>query len=297
MARFSGLGKGIDAIFLENTVTDDNNPGIVKLKLSNIEAKANQPRKNFDESSLSALADSIATHGLIQPIVVREIVNGRYQIVAGERRFRASKMAGLTEIPAIIIDADEMKTSQIALIENIQRENLNPLEEAMAYRSLAEQFDMTQEEISKQIGKSRSAIANMLRLLDLPEDLLSYVASGELTAGHARALLSLDDAADMIMLANKIIELQLSVRATEEAVKKFKKAKEAEHEAENAPAKKPQVVDYVRELELKMMSALGRRVSISNTGKKKSVTLFYEDNDDLQNLLKAICGDKFTDEI
>ena len=296
MAKFSGLGKGIDAIFLENTITDDANPGIIKIKLSNIEAKANQPRKNFDEASLAALADSIATHGLIQPIIVREIIDGRYQIVAGERRFRASKIAGLTEIPAIIIDADELKTSQIALIENIQRENLNPLEEAMAYRSLAEQFDMTQEEISKQIGKSRSAIANMLRLLDLPEDLLSYVASGELSAGHARALLSLDDAADMIMLANKIIELQLSVRATEEAVKKMKKAKAAEKDAETS-AKKPMVVDYVRELELKMMSTLGRRVSISDTGKKKTVTLFYEDNDDLQNLLKAICGEKFVEEI
>ena len=297
MAKYSGLGKGIDAIFLENALSDHNDNGVSKVRISQIEAKKNQPRKNFDGESLQALADSISTYGVLQPIILREIVDGRYQIIAGERRFRASKLAGLDEIPAIIIDADELKTSQIALIENIQRENLNPLEEAMAYRSLAEQFNMTQEEISKQIGKSRSAIANMLRLLDLPEELLSFVASGDLSAGHARAILGLEDPADMILLANKIIELQLSVRATEEAVKKINKSKEEEAKKEEETEPKKVNINYARELELKMMSALGRRVKISAVQGKKAVTLFYEDNQDLENLLRSLCGNDFVENL
>lgn len=294
--NFSGLGKGIDAIFLENTVKDNSDKGIVNIKLSQIEAKSNQPRKFFDETALETLSQSIAEHGVLQPILLREIVDGRYQIVAGERRYRAAKKAGLSEIPSIIIDADELQVSEIALIENIQRENLNPIEEATAYRSLGEQFGLTQEEISKRIGKSRSAIANTLRLLDLPEELLSFVAGGELSAGHARALLALDDPADMVLLANKIIEEGLSVRTTENAVKRFAKAKEEEEAAENE-AKKPKIVNYARELELKMMENLGRRVKLSEKNGAKSVTLYYEDNEDLENLLKKICGDSFVENL
>lgn len=294
--NFSGLGKGIDAIFLENTVKDNSDKGIVNIKLSQIEAKSNQPRKFFDETALETLSQSIAEHGVLQPILLREIVDGRYQIVAGERRYRAAKRAGLSEIPSIIIDADELQVSEIALIENIQRENLNPIEEATAYRSLGEQFGLTQEEISKKIGKSRSAIANTLRLLDLPEELLSFVAGGELSAGHARALLALDDPADMVLLANKIIEEGLSVRTTENAVKRFVKAKEEEEAAENE-AKKPKIVNYARELELKMMENLGRRVKLSEKNGAKSVTLYYEDNEDLENLLKKICGDSFVENL
>lgn len=294
--NFSGLGKGIDAIFLENTVKDNSDKGIVNIKLSQIEAKSNQPRKFFDEAALETLSQSIAEHGVLQPILLREIVDGRYQIVAGERRYRAAKRAGLSEIPSIIIDADELQVSEIALIENIQRENLNPIEEATAYRSLGEQFGLTQEEISKKIGKSRSAIANTLRLLDLPEELLSFVAGGELSAGHARALLALDDPADMVLLANKIIEEGLSVRTTENAVKRFVKAKEEEEAAENE-AKKPKIVNYARELELKMMENLGRRVKLSEKNGAKSVTLYYEDNEDLENLLKKICGDSFVENL
>lgn len=294
--NFSGLGKGIDAIFLENTVKDNSDKGIVNIKLSQIEAKSNQPRKFFDETALETLSQSIAEHGVLQPILLREIVDGRYQIVAGERRYRAAKKAGFSEIPSIIIDADELQVSEIALIENIQRENLNPIEEATAYRSLGEQFGLTQEEISKKIGKSRSAIANTLRLLDLPEELLSFVAGGELSAGHARALLALDDPADMVLLANKIIEEGLSVRTTENAVKRFAKAKEEEEAAENE-AKKPKIVNYARELELKMMENLGRRVKLSEKNGAKSVTLYYEDNEDLENLLKKICGDSFVENL
>ena len=294
MAKFSGLGKGIDAIFLENNIDESQKGSITNIPLTHIEVKTNQPRKYFDEDALRALSASIEQHGLIQPIVVRELANGRYQIIAGERRFRASKMAELSEIPAIIIDADEFKASQLALIENIQREDLNPLEEAMAYKSLAERFDMTQEEISAQVGKSRSAIANTLRLLDLPDELLSFVASRELSAGHARALLGLDDPADMILLANRVIEDELSVRATEAAVKKINQQRFDEEEL-TPPSEV--VVDYTRELELRMMSTLGRRVKIKSKGAKKCVTLFYEDNEDLENLLKSICGDRFIDEI
>ncbi len=294
MAKFSGLGKGIDAIFLENNIDNTEKGNITVLPINQIEIKTNQPRKYFDEDALKSLSESIEQHGLIQPIVVRELANGRYQIVAGERRFRASKMAELTEIPAIIIDADELKASSLALIENIQREDLNPLEEAMAYKSLAERFDMTQEQISSQMGKSRSAVANTLRLLDLPDELLSFVASRELSAGHARALLGLDDEADMILLANRVIEDELSVRATEAAVKKINQQKLAIDEI-TPPTEV--VVDYARELELKMMSTLGRRVKIQSKGSKKCVTLFYEDNEDLESLLKTICGERFVDEI
>ncbi len=290
--KMSGLGRGIDAIFLENTIETASETDIHRLRLSQIETNSSQPRKNFDEASLQALADSITEHGVLQPILVREVVADRYQIIAGERRYRAAKLAGLAEIPSLIVDADEFKAAEIALIENIQRENLNPLEEAMGYRSLAEQFSLTQEEISKRIGKSRSAIANALRLLDLPDDLLSYVASGELSAGHAKALLGIKDEADMIIIANKVVAESLSVRATEDFVRKYNKnlEKALEEEEKDLPT-----VNYGRELEQRMMSHLGRRVKISTKEGKKSVTLFYEDNEDLEELLRRLCGDDFVE--
>ena len=202
-------------------------------------------------------------------------------------------MAGLTEIPAIVLDGSEAEAAQIALIENIQREDLNPLEEAMAYRSLAEEYDMTQEEISQKIGKSRSAIANALRLLDLPEEILALLASKDLSAGHARTLLTLRDKDDIIILGKKTVEYGLSVRALEEEVKRYLRKKK---QAEEAPEEKaPFVVDYVNELEKRMQRHLGRRVKISSTKNKKSVTLFFEDNEDLDNLLRLICGGDFVD--
>ena len=233
-------------------------------------------------------------NGLLQPILVREYGEGRYQIIAGERRFRASKIAGLTEIPAIILDRDDRKAAQIALIENIQREDLNPIEEALAYRSLAEEYDMTQEELSLKVGKSRSAIANMIRLLDLPDEVLTLVASKELAAGHARTILGLKSRDDMIILAQRAVEGDLSVRVLEEEVKRMNKAKPAVEESEEEPLP---IVDYYRELELRVQSHLGRKVKIEGKGRKKTVTLSYEDNEDLDEILKLLCGADFLEQL
>ena len=288
----SGLGRGLDAIFLDNSLNSagkDTENTVTKLTLSLVDPKSDQPRKHFDKQSLEELARSIEENGLLQPILVREYANGRYQIIAGERRFRASKIAGLTEIPAIILDKDDRKVAEIALIENIQREDLNPIEEAMAFKSLAEEYGLTQEELSEKVGKSRSAIANSVRLLDLPAPILDMVASGEISAGHGRTLLGVKLRDNMIMLAKRISELDLSVRQLEEEVKKINKPrKEVTEEEQPLP-----YVDYFREMELKIQSHLGRRALINGKGRKKSITLFYEDNEDLDELLKSICGDDF----
>ena len=294
--RSSGLGRGLDAIFLDNSIvesTTDKEKSVNTLKISLIDPKGDQPRKYFDKDALEELAASIVENGLLQPILVREYGEGRYQIIAGERRFRASKLAGLTEIPAIILDRDNKSVAQIALIENIQREDLNPIEEAMAYKSLKDEYGMTQEELSDKIGKSRSAVANSLRLLDLPEAILTMVATKELSAGHARTLLGVKDVEDMILLAQFALEQDLSVRQLEEQVKKInKKKKPTEEEAtESVP-----FVDYFREMELKIQRRLGRKVKIEDKGKKKTLTLYYEDNEDLDELLKSICGKDFLDE-
>ena len=289
----SGLGRGLDAIFLDNTI-EENSPKadgqVSSLKIALIDPKSDQPRKNFDRDALEELAASITENGLLQPILVRECGGGRYQIIAGERRFRASKIAGLTEIPAIIMDKDDRKVAEIALIENIQREDLNPIEEAMAFRSLAEEYGLTQEELSAKIGKSRSAIANSLRLLDLPALILEMVASGEISAGHGRTLLGVKSRENMLLLAKKVSECDLSVRQLEDEVKKINKpVKELpEDEEEKLP-----YVDYFREMELRIQSHLGRRTVINGKGRKKSITLFYEDNEDLDELLKSICGEDF----
>ena len=293
----SGLGRGLDAIFLENALAEDNHNDedrISHIKVSLIDPKSDQPRKYFDKEALEQLADSIVENGLLQPILVRKYGEGRYQIIAGERRFRASKLAGLTEIPAIVLEKDDRKAAQIALIENIQREDLNPLEEAMAYKSLAEEYDMTQEELSIKVGKSRSAIANTVRLLDLPDEVLTLVASKELSAGHARTILGLKNREDMILLAQRAIEADLSVRVLEEEVKRLNKPKKEEivEEDEAVP-----VVDYFRELELRVQSRLGRRVKIDGKGRKKTITLSYEDNEDLDEILALLCGNDFLNEV
>ena len=293
----SGLGRGLDAIFLDNSSTDtqERENRITILKLSLIDPNKDQPRKSFDKTALEELAASITENGLLQPILVREYGDGRYQIIAGERRFRASKLAGLNEIPAIILDKDDKKVAEISLIENIQREDLNPLEEALGYKTLQEEYGMTQEEISAKTGKSRSAVANMMRLLDLPKEVLELVAEGSLSAGHARTLLGLKDRDLMILLARQTLEADLSVRALEEAVKRANKALKSgplkEEDEEDLP-----IVDYFREMELRVQSHLGRRCKIEEKGKKKSITLFYEDNEDLDELLATICGKDFLNE-
>ena len=292
----SGLGRGLDAIFLENTLEKTSEKlenQISHLRISLVDPKSDQPRKNFDRESLEELADSISQNGLLQPILVREYGDGRYQIIAGERRFRASKIAGLSEIPAIILDKDDRKAAEIALIENIQREDLNPIEGAMAFKALAEEYDLTQEELSFKVGKSRSAIANATRLLDLPEEVLNLVASGELSAGHGRTLLGLRTHENMILLAKKTIELDLSVRQLEEEVKRANRPRRTEP-AEEAPLP---FVDYFRDMEIRIQSHLGRKVKIEGKGKKKTLTLFYEDNQDLDELLEILCGKDFLNQI
>ena len=289
----SGLGRGLDAIFLDNSHADDAPTGegkVIGLKLSLIDPRADQPRKHFDEDALQGLADSILKNGVFQPILVREYGEGRYQIIAGERRFRASKMAGLSEIPAIILDKDNQKTAQIALIENIQREDLNPVEEAMAYRSLADEYNMTQEELSSEIGKSRSAIANAMRLLDLPDEVLALVAGGALSAGHARTLLGVKNKENMLPLAEACIEKSWSVRVLEEEVKRANRPVRTDLPKE----KEAPLVDYQRELELNLQRHFGRQVRIKGNGKKKCLCFFYEDNMDLTELLEAICGEDFS---
>lgn len=297
--KMLGLGKGLDSIFLDNDISDDLSESSNKtmLRISMIDPKPGQPRKNFDTEALAQLAESIGAHGVLQPIIVRAISEDRYQIIAGERRWRASKMAGQSEIPAIVIEADELEAAQIALVENLQRENLNPLEEAQAYSELIETYDMTQEQIAQKIGKSRSAIANTLRLLDLPEELSMLIEQGNLTAGHARALLGLPNAESRILLGTKAAEQQWSVRVTEDEVRRYARrlalaAAEEEKEETDAPEVK---IDYVAELEKRMMRELGRRVKIANRGQRKSITLYFEDNQDLEALLTRICGKDFND--
>ncbi len=291
----SGLGRGLDAIFLDNSLDDKLNKEneISILKLALIDPKSDQPRKSFDTHSLAELAESIKENGLLQPIIVREYGDGRYQIIAGERRFRASKLAELTEIPAIIMNKDDRAAQEIALIENIQREDLNPIEEALALRALAEDYDLTQEELSAKIGRSRSAVANSVRLLDLPDEILAMIAKGELSAGHGRTLLAVRNTEDMIALAKRTVAEDLSVRRLEDEVKRANKRKPKEDDEE----KEPEIVNYYREMELRIQSYLGRQAKISEKGRKKTLTLFYEDNEDLDELLKAVCGKDFLDEL
>ena len=286
----SGLGRGLDAIFLDNSLMEESAPkneGVAKVKISLVDPKRDQPRKYFDKEALEQLAESIVENGLLQPILVREYGEGRYQIIAGERRFRASKLAGLSEIPAIILDKDDKNAAQIALIENVQRENLNPLEEAMAYKDLSENYGFTQEKLSEKIGKSRSAIANAMRLLDLPDEVLAMLRDSNISAGHARALLGLKDENDVIFLARKIESDGLSVRAVENAVKKLN-SKDEDEEIEQI--KPESVVNYVKALEQKSMDELGRKVKIKADGKDKHIKIYYEDNEDLDILLKKILG-------
>lgn len=289
----SGLGRGLDAIFLDNSLSENTSGGentVSHIKLSLIDPRSDQPRKSFDRDALEALALSIKNNGLFQPILVRDNGFGRYQIIAGERRFRAAKLAELTEIPAIILEKDDKQTAEIALVENIQRENLNPVEEATAYKALADDYGMTQEQLSEQVGKSRSAIANALRLLDLPDDVLGMVADGRLSAGHARTLLGLKDRDRAFPMAARVVAEAWSVRRLEDEVKRANRPVKIKEEP--LP-----MVDYTREMELRVQSRLGRKVKIEEGKRKKTITLYYEDNEDLDDLLKVLCGDDFSEEL
>ena len=261
------------------------------IRISRITPRGDQPRKTFDENALQVLADSIRTHGVIQPIVVREVggLSENYEIIAGERRWRAAKMAGLDEIPTVIMSGDELKVAEVALIENLQRKDLNPIEEAMAYRALIERFGLKQEEVAQQAGKSRSAIANMLRLLELPEEILELVQDEKLSMGHARTLLGLEDEEKMMPLAEMILEKDLSVREVETLVRKYNAVSEETEEVEETHASNQRRV-YRKELEDKARTALGRKVKIRETSRKKTVELSFEDDQDLENLLKSLVG-------
>ncbi len=292
MAR-GGLGRDFYSI-LDDNMIETKKESVTTLNIGDIEPRRDQPRKAFDDESLQLLADSIATHGVLQPIIVRENPSfpGAYEIIAGERRWRAAKMAGLSEMPVVMIDGDDLKVAQVALVENVQREDLNPVEEAFAYQALIERFGLTQEQLSKEVGKSRSAIANMLRLIDLPDEVLELLKDGKITNGHARALLGLDYEEDMIALANKICERDLSVREVERLVRRMLVEKDIEDLKENRDEALQRRV-YMRELEQRAMDRLGRRVKINQTSKKKTVELTFDSDSDLEEVLCLLCGDNF----
>ncbi len=283
------LGRGLDAILIDNEEQKEEN-GVRMIRLSEVEPNPDQPRKIFDTEPLEALAESISQHGVIQPVVVRP-KDGMYMIVTGERRWRAARMAGLSEIPVIIIEADDKKAAELALVENIQRKDLNPVEEARGYAALIDEFSYTQEEIAKKIGRSRSAVTNSLRLLDLPPKALDYLASGELSEGHAKVLLSLKDSEKIENAAETVVSKGLSVRDTEKLVKFLSSVKEEEE------IKVVHDVDHTKALERKVQSIIGHTVKIVQNGKKSSINIGFSDNDDLENILSLLCGDKIKNEL
>lgn len=279
--KLGGLGKGLGAIFLENDNEDGG--GSVTLNISEIEPNRSQPRKEFDEKALSELAESISKHGLLQPLLVRPLTLGGYQIVAGERRYRACQMAGLKDIPVIIRELGDTETMELALIENLQREDLTPLEEAEGYNVLMTEHGFTQDEVAQSVGKSRPAVSNALRLLKLPNSIADYLKEGKISAGHARALLSLDNEKDMLELADLIVQKDLSVRQVEKLCKAKPKIQN-----EQRPEKKPSFYSMV---ELALAESLGRKISISKSKGKKGGVLqieFYSDEEltELSNKLK-----------
>lgn len=290
----SGLGRDFYSLLDDNILASDRSNAATTLRIAEVEPRRDQPRKTFTQESLEQLADSIGQFGVLQPIIVREsqLLQGTYEIIAGERRWRAAKMAGLSEIPAVILEGDDLKAAQVAVIENVQREDLNPLEEALAYDALIDRFGLTQDQVAKQVGKSRSAVTNMLRLLELPDDVLELLRNGDLTTGHARALLGLKDEEKMLSLAQKIVEKELSVRDVERTVRlmNYEPSEVEEEEIELTQRKA-----YMRDLEHRAVTVLGRKVRILKTAKKKVVELAYSDDDDLETLLKAICGEQIFD--
>lgn len=289
----SALGRDFYSL-LEDNMVEEKKDSLATIRISDIEPRADQPRKDFDDEALQLLADSIAVHGVLQPIIVRESLHlpGTYEIIAGERRWRAAKIAGLSEIPAITIDGDDLKVAQVSLVENIQRENLNPVEEALAYSALIEKFGLTQEQLSREVGKSRSAIANMLRLIDLPDEVLTLLRDGKITNGHARAILGLEDEEQMVILAQKTVEKELSVREVEATVRRLLAQKDIRIVEETGDNNAQRRV-YMRDLERRAMDTLGRKVKINQTSKKKTVELTFDSDSDLEELLTLLCGKNF----
>ena len=281
MASQKGLGKGLGALLGDFGDEPQENSAYKMLPIYKVEPNPDQPRQNFDDEELGELAESITEHGIIQPITVRETKNGYYQIIAGERRWRAARLCKLSEVPAIVVEADDRKAMELALIENLQRQDLNAVEEAMGYKSLMDDYGLTQEEAAARVGKSRPAVANALRLLGLTPDVLEMVRGGKLTAGHARAVLVLKDEKKQREAAKKIVSLGLSVRAAESLCKNMAKPE---------PKKKDEglKVDYVAECEKQLSKHLGRGVKIVNGKKKGRFELEFYGKDDLEMLLAAL---------
>lgn len=284
-----GLGKGLDAIFIEN---DIENKASVMLKISEIEPNRNQPRRTFDEKALAELADSISQHGVLQPLLVRPISSDCYQIIAGERRWRASRMAGLTEVPAIIKELSDSEVMQIALIENLQREDLSPVEEALGYKSLIENYNLTQEDVAKLVGKSRAAVSNSIRILSLPKSVLDLVSKGDLTVGHAKVLLTLNSSEEIEKVANKVVENFISVRELEKICKDIlEKPKSKEKNLKGLKKRNP----FFDEVEICLKEVLGRRVRVKNNPRKNKGYLEIEfyDIKDLENITKLLGESNF----
>ena len=279
-AKIGGLGKGLEALFAENAVEEQGKT--VTLKIHDIEPNKDQPRKHFDDGALSDLAASIAQHGVLQPLLVRPLPGGTYQLVAGERRWRASRMAGLTEVPVVIREMSDREASEIALIENLQRQDLNPIEEADGYRTLMEQHGLTQEEIAKAVNKSRPAVANALRLLQLPRELAALVKDGSLSAGHGRTLLSFETAEEQAAAAKAVLQNDLSVRALEKMAKAARTAPK-----KDAYTRRDSLFD---EVELALAEQLGRKVRVLNKGDNGILQIEFYGKDDLQALANQVAA-------
>lgn len=277
-----GLGIGLDALFGGNDF-DEAESELLHLPISKVEPRLEQPREYFDEDALQELADSIAQYGLIQPITVRKLNTGYYQIIAGERRWRASRLAGLTEVPVRVIEADDRRTAELALVENLQREDLNPIEEAKGYRTLIEEYGLTQEEAAKSVGRSRPAITNAMRLLSLSAPVLEMVEKGELSAGHARALVPISDEKLQLDAANEVRNKNLSVRKTEQLAARLTKEPKAEK-----PASDPLAVDYSAEVSNQLTAALGRRVRLVDGKKTGRIEIEFYGADDREALITLL---------
>lgn len=280
-AKKGGLGKGLDALFMDNETVDSG--GVVTLRLSQIEPNRDQPRKIFSEEALNELADSIREYGVLQPLLVRPLPGGSYQLVAGERRWRASRMAGLQEVPVVIREMDEEQAMEIALIENLQREDLNAIEEATGYKQLMERYGMTQEQVAKRVGKSRPAIANALRLLNLPQKVMDMVGEGEVSPGHARALLAFDDQDRIVEIAQKVKTGKYSVRDIERMAKNQDEKKEKAAKAPEEPAWGGKSA-FLTEMEIAMSMEMGRKVRIIPNGEGGTLQIQFWDEEDLKSL-------------
>ena len=288
MAKKGGLGKGLDALFLDNEAEVSST--LMTLRLSDIEPNKEQPRREFEPEALSELSSSIAEHGVLQPIVVRSLPGGVYQIIAGERRWRASRQAGLAEIPAIVIEADDNKVRELALIENLQRQDLTALEEAMGYRSLMDATGMTQEQVAQRLGKSRPVVANALRLLNLPDEVKKRLREGKLSAGHARMLAGVEDAAEAVSLAAEVEKQGLSVRELEQLLRKNRGAAtgRSPEPARKAKEEPPFGDKLLRELQISLQETTGRRVKIAKTGEGGTLEIEFFSESDLKELAEKL---------